>query len=117
MATIAFTQGVFNGNGRIYSATLATGDETSVITLLQGDDDVQFTAIGTIGGSTVTAQCTLDGTNFVTAESQVGTALALTTIGVAKVIRTCGIGIKIAISGGSGSGIVIQVYVPQKVRP
>ena len=117
MAVKAFTQGTFNGQGRIYTATLDTGDETDVLKFVGGESDVQFSAHGTIAGSTVTAQVTLDNSNYVTAESQAGTALALTTIGVAKVVKTVGIGMKWAISGGTASGIVVNVYVPHKVRP
>jgi len=117
MATVAWTPVTFNGSGKLYTATVSTGDETAVLTLVNGENDVQFSVTGTIAGSTVTVQSTMGGDVFATAEGQAGTALALTTIGVSKVIRCPGVGVKFVVTAGTASGLVVNVYVPHKVRP
>jgi hypothetical protein len=116
MAIIPFTKVAFNGEGDVYSATVSTGDETGVLKFVYGEENVNVLVTGTVSGSTVTVQQTLDGINYGTAESVGGTTLALTVIGVVKRLWSCGIGLKVAVTAGTAAGLVVNVYVPRKVR-
>lgn len=118
MAEIAFVpMGSFNVNGRAYRAEgLATGDTTSVLTFNEGDSDVCVHIYGTIGGATVAVKGGINtvAANFATVDDAFGSAMSFTVLPAIKPLGPAARQIQGSVTGGAGSGIFIDVFIPHR---
>lgn len=118
MAVIPFVRQAFNIEGDVYKSTpLATSDETGMLTLPNGQNDITVHIYGTVGGSTVTVQGSLDGVQFNTVDDAYGTAMSYTAVGVVKPVGPALNELKIVVTGGAGVAVTVDVYIVRKVRP
>lgn len=118
MAVIPFVQQTFNGEGTLHKSTpLATGDETGVLTISEGQADVSVHIYGTVGGSTVTVQGSLIGVQYNTVDDAYGSTMSYTAVGVLKPVGPALNGVKVVVTGGAGVAVTADVYVVRKVRP
>src|SRR6478609_3369664 len=111
MASISST--TTPGEAFTYTWTLLTetnSDGIPVTAIGSADRTVQVT--GTFGGTTVTLQGSLDGTNWVTLNDPLGNAISFTATGLKAVLENCNY-IRPKLTGGSSASITVKLLVRQ----
>jgi len=119
MAVIPFVKQTWNGDGDLYKAeTITAGDESSVLTFPEGQVDISVQIYGTIGGSTITVQGSLVGTQFNVVDDAYGVAMSYTSLtNVLKPVGPALSALKIVSTGGAGVDVDIDAKVVRRVRP
>jgi len=101
----------------LVAGPLATGDSTSVLTINDGYSDVSVHVYGTVGGSTVSIQGSLNGVVFGAMDDAYGSPLSftsLTPLGPIKPVGPAVQSIKGVVTGGAGVAVFIAVYIVKK---
>lgn len=116
MAEVEFVNVPFNGAGKLWrAAAVATGDETAVLKINEGNADVSVHVYGTIGGGTATVRGTLGSATFDILDDAYGSTMSYTTVGVLKPVGPAVTGLKGVVAGGAAT-LTFDVYVVDKVR-
>ena len=103
--------------GKVWQTTISTGDTSAPLGLDNNlADQVAVQIIGTISGSTVVVQGSLDATNYATVADRNGNAMSYTVIGNLIGIGPSIVRLQIAVTGGSAAGLTVNVFVPQQTR-
>lgn len=117
MAIIPFTQLDRMIEGIVLSVSaLATGDESRAVNINNGDVDISVQLFGTVGGSTVTVQGSLDGTQFNTLDDGYGVTMSYTALGICKPVGPAVCHLKIVVTGGTGVSVNALIHIVRKTR-
>lgn len=117
MAEIPFSPVDWQASGSMYKAEgLATGDTTSVLTLNNGDNDVGIHIYGAIGGATVVVGGGINSAvaSFATMDDAYGLAMSYTALPVIKPLGPAARQVRVVVSGGAGTGITVDVFIPHR---
>ena len=117
MATVQWTLLFGNVAGKVWQTTISSGD-TSAPLAVDGAiaRQVSVQIVGTISGSTVVVQGSLDATNYATVADANGNAMSYTVIGNLVAVGPSVVRLQVAVSGGSASGLTVNMFVPQQTR-
>lgn len=100
--------------GKVWQTTLSTGDTSAPLSLDNNlSEQVSVQVTGTIAGSTVAVQGSLDAVNYVTVADSNGTAMTYTVIGNLVTIGPALVRMQVTVTAGAAAGLVVTVFVPQ----
>jgi len=111
MAVIAFTKPDTGTFHRVYSwASVTEADSFAPVKLDKAINAITIQVSGTVGGATLALHGSLDGTNYVALKDADGTAIALTSAGLASG-RDLVLYLKPVATGGASQSLNVSVMV------
>ncbi len=114
MATTQWTLLFGTVSGKVWQTTINTGDTSAPLGLDNNLSEViSVQIVGTIGGSTVAIQGSLDGVNYATVADMNGNAMSYTVINNVVGIGPSLVRMQVVVTGGTAAGLVVNVFVPQ----
>ena len=94
---------------------LASGDETDILKITEDQADVTMHIYGTFGGSTVSVQGSLLGTQFNTVDDAYGLPMSYSSAGAIKPIGPVVKALKVTVTGGAGVSVFVNVLTTKTI--
>jgi len=117
MATTQWTLLFGNVAGKVWTTTISTGDTSAPLSVDNSPaEQVSVQIVGTIGGSTIVVQGSLDAVNYNTINDKNGNAMSYTAIGVLIGVGPTIVRMQVAVTAGAAAGLTVNVFVPQRLQ-